>query len=161
MNLGQYIQAVGKALDPRRDIEDEIPRAFLLAKYSVEYLFKIAGFFLLLCIASGLALATCSDNRFILFAPIFLAVAFFFYIALTTLGIPIFLAIGAVRNSLARQVLAYLTVAAMMIATFYSLAASPLMLVLEQYVADVFPSARECLDKIELPKGALEGALSE
>lgn len=149
MSLKRIGQVIGESLDPRRSIDHEIPRAFLFAKNGVEYLFKIAGFFLLLCISTALGVAACSDNLLLILGPAFLTWAFFFYIALTTLGIPIFLAIGTVENNFLWRVLAYATVLVMFVATSYSLSASPLMLVLESYVMEVFPSARACIEGLE------------
>lgn len=81
MSRNGFLKAIGDAIYPRRDIEKEIPRPFLLAKYTVEYLFRLVGFFLLICLTAGLTLAACTQNPMLQALPLILATAFFFYIA--------------------------------------------------------------------------------
>ena len=144
MSRNGFVKTVGGAIDPRRDFEKEIPRAFLLAKYAVEYLFRLIGFFLLLCLTVGLTLSACTQNPFLQALPLVLATAFFFYIAVTTVGIPIFLAIAEINSVLTRRLIGYLTILIMLVATFYSVAQSPVFDILEVYVSKLFPAANEC-----------------
>lgn len=148
MNKKGFLSIVGSAFDPRRDIEKEIPRPFLFAKNAVEYLFKLVGFFLLICLTVGLVLAACTQNAFLQLLPLLLATSFFFYIAITTLGIPVFLIIAEINNVIIRRLIAYATVLLMLLATFYSVYDSPVFEILLTYVGKLFPAAFECKDGI-------------
>lgn len=139
-----FIRALVHAIDPRRSIENEIPRAFLFAKYAVEYLFRLVGFFLLICLTVGLTLASCTQNPVLQLLPLVMATAFFFYIAITTVGIPVFLAIGEIDNLLVRRLIGYTTVVFMLAVTLYSVVESPVFDMLEAYVGKLFPTAHEC-----------------
>ena len=141
-------EALVDALDPRTDSEDAVPRAFLYAKYGTEYLFKITGFFVLICLVVGMTLATCTQNVWLQLYPIILATAFFFYIAITTVGVPLFVALKKIENKLLRRILAYTTVIMVLTATFYSVNGSPIFELLDGYVVKLFPSAAECRDSL-------------
>lgn len=144
MNHNKFVKAIAGAIDPRRDFEKEIPRPFLLAKYSVEYLFRLVGFFLLICLTVGLTLASCTQNSVLQLLPLILATSFFFYIAMTTLGIPVFLAIAEIHNVLIRRLIGYSTIMIMLVATLYSVNESPVFEILEAYVGKLYPGAKEC-----------------
>ena len=156
MSLRYVIRLLGHSIDPRRNFENEIPRAFLFSKFAVEYLFRLVGFFVLLCLIVGLTLSSCTQNVYLQVLPLVLAIAFFFYIAITTLGIPCFLLLAEIRNTLVRRVLSYLLVLLLLYLTFYSVADSPIFEVLLIYVGKFFPAAYDCKDSIiELDKVSL------
>ena len=76
MSLRYVIRLLGHSIDPRRNFENEIPRAFLFSKFAVEYLFRLVGFFILLCLIVGLTLSSCTQNVYLQLLPLVLAIAF-------------------------------------------------------------------------------------
>ena len=148
MRPGAILRLLGSTIDPRRDVEKEAPRAFLFSKYAVEYLFRLVGFFILLCLVVGLTLSSCTDDPYLQTLPLVLAVAFFFYIAITTFGIPMFMLIAKISNTILRRVAGYMTVAVTLFLTIYSVEQSPIFSILETYVGKFFPAAYECTGQI-------------
>ncbi len=146
--IGRFFRLLGRALDPKRDFNEAAPRPFLLAKNAVEYLFRIIGFFILLCLTVVLTLLSCSPDPFVQLLPVVLTVSFFFYIAITTLGIPVFMIIGELETVWLRRLIGYTTVLAILFATIYSLLGSPIYDLLFAYVEELFPATLECTDQI-------------
>lgn len=135
---------VGHALDPKRDFETDAPRPLLFAKRAVEYLFRIVGFFILLCLVVGLSLAHCSESLWLALFPLLLGASFIFYIVITTIGIPIFYLIGEIKTVWRRRVAGYTTILLLFCLTFYGLLEAPVFEVLETYVSRYFPEAYQC-----------------
>lgn len=155
-DIVRTLPAMLAALDPRIDEDKVIPRSFLAARWAVEYLFRIVGFFVLLCLSVGITLTACVGHPILDAVPIVMAVAFFFYLALTTVGIPVFLAIGAIRRPWMRHVIGAATVLAMAAAVLVSVERSPLLDVLDAYVVRIFPGAAACTDSL-LAREAVAG----
>ena len=142
--FGQLTSALGQALDPRLDHDKDAPRAAIIAKRFVEYFFKIAGYFLLLCLIVGVTLSSCPDNSALAFLPLVTGALFFFYIVLTTIGIPMFALIRLIRHSLVRRSVAWSAVFVMLVLTNSLLSSSPVLDLLVVYVSKLFPAALEC-----------------
>ena len=135
---------VGHAFDPKRDIEKDLPRPFLLIKYFIEYLFRLVGFFVLFLICFGAILSSCTNvGGFQSFPPL-LILLFFVYVSLTSIGTPFFLLIGEIKNPWLRRPLGY--IAAFIVFVFASTMYNelPLVGVTRAYIERIFPEAKSC-----------------
>lgn len=144
MKFNAILLVIGRALDPKRDFVEAAPRPLLLAKNFVEYMFKISGFFVLLCLIVGMTLASCPTNPVLAVFPFVMGTAFCFYLALTSLGLPVFLMISEIENTKLRRLLGYMTVLIVLAGTVYTLLESPIFDLLEAYVGRLFPEAYSC-----------------
>ncbi|MFD1160766.1 hypothetical protein [Roseovarius aestuarii] len=144
MNVKDFLTALARSFDPKRDLAEISPRPLLLAKIGVEYVFRLAGFFIVLCLITGMTLAACPSNQVLANLPFILGFLFCFYIAVTTLGLPVFAMITEIENVIARRILGYTTIFVMLAATLYTFAESPIFSLLLSYVGRLFPEAMTC-----------------
>jgi hypothetical protein len=144
MGFKRTLSALGRAIDPKRDFDKEIPRPLLLTKYAIEYTFKVSGYFILLCLIVGLSLSACSENPFISILPLSLGGLLMLYVTITTVGIPVFLLIGEIEHVLFRRLLSYMAIIGIFVISLYLLEEAPVFDVLTSYIERFFPAAFKC-----------------
>ena len=144
MTSKKFFTFLGNSLDPKRNLIETAPRPLLGAKMIVEYVFRIAGFFILLCLLAGLTLAACPKSAVMANLPFVLGLLFSFYIVLTTIGIPIYFLISEIEDTTARRIVGYMTTLVLFLVTLWFFAASPVFDLLLAYVGKIFPEAFDC-----------------
>ncbi|MCF6322601.1 MAG: hypothetical protein L3J32_12660 [Rhizobiaceae bacterium] len=138
------LSALGRAIDPKRDFDKEIPRPLLLTKYAIEYIFRTIGYFILLSLVVGLSLSICSKDPLLSALPLVLGGLLMLYLTITTIGIPVFLLIGEIEHVIIRRVISYLVIIGIFIISLYLLIEAPIFDFLVSYIRRFFPAAFNC-----------------
>ena len=144
MSKGSLFMPLARAIDPKRDVESELPRPLLFARKAIDYLFRVSGYFLVMCLTVGLLLSNCSEDPFLGVMPYVLGASFVFYLILTLFGIPAFLAIGEIENPRVRRAIAYPATLLMLLISVWMFIETTFFDVLVEYVLRLFPTANGC-----------------